>query len=186
MKTTADYFAGAASFDAMADASVEYGPLLRAQRDRAVVPADLVARVEALGSHWRLLTISEDWCIDSQSIVPVVAAFAEATPNLELRCVTRDGEPALMDAHLTNGVSRAIPVVIAIDADGQERAWWGSRPAPLKAKVAEEWKAMEKPERNKEVRRWYAIDKGRTTLEEIVAMLEQVAAAQPASATAGA
>ncbi len=39
--------------------------------------------------------------------------------------------------------------------------------------------------RNKEIRRWYAIDKGRTTLTEIVELLEQVAAGQTASAIAG-
>lgn len=180
-----DYFADATSFSAMAAASPEYGPLWTAQRERAVVPADLLARVEALGGRWHLLAISEDWCIDSQSLVPVVSALADAASNLELRLVSRDAEPALMDAHLTNGVSRSIPVVIILDADHQERAWWGSRPKALKQLVANEWKALEKAERNKEVRRWYAIDKGRSTLEEIVALLEQAAVSQPASATAG-
>lgn len=189
-KTSRDYFTGAATFDQMATASTEYGTLFKAQRERAAVPADLLARVEALGGKWHLLAISEDWCIDSQSVVPVIAALADTASNLELRCVARDAEPELMDAHLTNGVSRSIPVVIALDAEYQERAWWGSRPAPLKERVAAEWKQLEKPERNKEIRRWYAMDKGRTTIEEIVTMLERVAAAeaagQPANATAGA
>jgi hypothetical protein len=185
MKTPRDYFAGASPFAAMAAASAEYGPLLTAQRERAVVPADLLARVEALGGAWRLLAISEDWCIDSQSVVPVVSALADAASNLELRVVARDAEPELMDAHLTNGTARSIPVVILLDADYQERGWWGSRPQALKERVATEWKPLDKPERNKEIRRWYAMDKGRTTLEEIVSLLERAAAAQPASVTAG-
>lgn len=185
MKTSHDYFTDAATFDAMAAASPEYGPLWNAQRQRAVVPADLLARVEALGGTWRLLAISEDWCIDSQSLIPVVSALADAANNVELRLVSRDAVPELMDAHLTNGTSRSIPVVIVLDADAQERGWWGSRPQPLKERVAGEWKGLEKAERNKEVRRWYAMDKGRTTLEEIVTLLERAAAAQPASVTAG-
>ena len=44
---------------------------------------------------------------------------------------------------------------------------------------------MEKPARNREIRRWYAMDKGRTILEEITGLLEHAAATQPASATAG-
>jgi hypothetical protein len=167
----------------MAAASAEYGALLSAQRARAVVPDDLLARVSALGGQWRLLVISEDWCIDSQSIVPVLAALADAAPNLELRTVSRDADPALMDAHLTNGTARAIPVVIVLDADYAEFGWWGSRPRALQARVAAEWKALDKPERNKEVRRWYAMDKGRATLEEIVALLER-AAASPAGVNA--
>ncbi len=185
MKTSSDYFLAAATFAEAAAASAEYGPLWTAQRERAVVPADLQARVEALGGKWHLLVISEDWCIDSQSLVPVVSALADAASNLELRMVSRDAEPALMDAHLTNGTARSIPVVIVLDAAYQERAWWGSRPQALKQRVATEWKALEKPERNKKVRRWYAMDKGRSTLEEIVTLLEQVAAIQPASVTAG-
>jgi hypothetical protein len=43
---------------------------------------------------------------------------------------------------------------------------------------------MEKPARNREIRRWYAMDKGRTILEEITSLLETAAAAQPLSATA--
>jgi hypothetical protein len=169
----------------MVAASPAYGPLLQAQRERAAVAPELLARVEALGGHWRLLAISEDWCIDSQSVVPVIAALADAASNLELRVVSREAEPALMDAHLTNGTARAIPVVIVLDAEHQERGWWGSRPQPLKARVAAEWTHLEKADRNKEVRRWYAIDKGRSTLEEVVALLERAAANQPASAIAG-
>lgn len=186
MKTTREYFEGASPFAAMAAASVEYGPLLTAQRARAVVPADLLARVEALGGAWRLLAISEDWCLDSQNVVPVVSALADAASNLDLRVVARDAEPELMDAHLTNGTARSIPVVIVLDADLEERGWWGSRPRALQERVVSEWKPLDKPERNKEIRRWYAMDKGRTTLEEIVSLLERVAAAQPASTTAGA
>ncbi|MBM3906452.1 MAG: thioredoxin family protein [Gemmatimonadetes bacterium] len=193
MYSTRDSYGRAVPFAAMAAASAEYGALLTAQRARAVVPDDLLARVTALGGSWRLLVISEDWCIDSQSIAPVVAALADAAPNLELRTISRDADPALMDAHLTNGTARAIPVVVVLDADYVEHGWWGSRPRALQARVAAEWKQLEKPERNKEVRRWYAMDKGRSALEEIVALLEQFAAStagaaavQSASATAGA
>jgi hypothetical protein len=185
MKTSADYFAGAASFGAMTAAAAEYGSLFNAQRARAVVPTDLLARVEALGGAWRLLVISEDWCIDSQSSVPVVSALADAASNLELRVVSRDANLELIDAHLTNGTARSIPVVIVLDADHQERGWWGPRPTALQARVAAEWKQLEKPERNKEIRRWYAVDKGRTVLEEIVSLLEHAAAPQSASVTAG-
>ncbi|MHB1312145.1 MAG: thioredoxin family protein [Gemmatimonadaceae bacterium] len=185
MKTLHDYFAGGSTFAGMASASAEFGPLFTAQRERALVPDDLVARAEALPGDWHLLVISEDWCIDSQSTTPVLAAFADRAANLDLRIVGRDANLELMDAHLTNGKSRSIPVVILLDADYQERAWWGPRPSPVQRLATTDWKDMEKPARNREIRRWYAMDKGRTILEEIVGLAEQAAAAQPASASAG-
>ncbi|MBA4072862.1 MAG: hypothetical protein C0497_13640 [Gemmatimonas sp.] len=185
MKPLSDYHTGAASFADMATASTEYGALFQAQRERALVPADLLARTEALGDAWHLLVISEDWCIDSQSAVPVVSALADAAANLSLRIVSRDAHPELMDTHLTNGTSRSIPVVIVLDANFEERGWWGPRPRALQERMATEWKQLDKPERSREIRRWYAVDKGRTILEEVVALLERAAVAQPAIATAG-
>lgn len=185
MTNLLNHFNSGLSFAEMAAASAEHGTLLNAQRDRAVVPDDLLARTQALRGPLHLLVISEDWCIDSQSTLPVVAALADRADNLDLRIVGRDANPELIDAHLTNGTARSVPVVIVLDADHTELAWWGPRPAALQQRVSTDWKALEKPERNKEIRRWYAIDKGRTTLTEIVQLLEQVTANQPASAIAG-
>jgi hypothetical protein len=185
MKNPKDYFDDGLTFAQMAAASPEHGPLLTTQRQRAQVPEELAARVETLAGDWHLLAISEDWCIDSQSAIPVISALADRASNLDLRIVGRDANPELIDAHLTNGKSRSIPVVILLDADYVERAWWGPRPAAVQALAGTEWKAMEKPERNREIRRWYAMNKGRMILEEIVGLVEQAAADQPASAIAG-
>ena len=185
MTNLRQYFDRGLLFSGMAGASAEHGALLAAQRERAVVPDDLVARANALGGSLHLLVISEDWCIDSQSTVPVIAAFADRTDNVDLRIVGRDANPELMDAHLTYGTARSVPVVIVLDGDYDEGDWWGPRPVPLQHLVREEWMSLEKPERNREIRRWYAIDKGRTTLTEIVQLLEQVAAGQTASAIDG-
>jgi Thioredoxin len=183
MSNLRQYFDDGLSFAAMAAASPEHGALLAAQRERAVVPGDLLARVQTLAGPLHLLVISEDWCIDSQSTLPVIAALADRADSVDLRIVGRDANPELIDAHLTNGTARSVPVVIVLDADYVEFAWWGPRPASLQQLVSTEWKALEKQARNKEIRRWYAIDKGRATLTELVSLLEQVG--QTASAIAG-
>lgn len=184
MKTLKDYFDGGVTFPQMVAGSAQYGPLFAAQNARAIVPDDLLARAQSLGSNWHLLVISEDWCIDSQSSLPVIAALADRATNLDLRIVERDANPELMDAHLTNGTARSIPVVILLDANYVERGWWGPRPSELQLKTTGEWQTLEKPARNRESRRWYAMDHGHAVLEEIVALMEQ-AAVQPASASAG-
>ena len=141
--------------------------------ERAVVPEDLVERAEAVPGDWKLLVISEDWCGDAANTIPVVAAFAEAAQNVDLRLIGRDDHLDLMDEHLTNGTARAIPVVLVLDGEGHERGWWGPRPADLQAWFYGDGQSFDKAERYRELRKWYARDKGRTTLDEIVSLIEQ-------------
>ncbi|MEM1116596.1 MAG: thioredoxin family protein [Bacteroidota bacterium] len=148
--------------------------LWRRTYERARVPDDLVARAEAVPGAWRLLVISEDWCGDASNTVPVLAAFAEAAPNVDLRIVERDQNLDLMDAHLTDGTKRAIPVAIVLDGQGRERGWWGPRPTDLQAWFySDDAQALEKDDRYRELRKWYARDQGRTTIEEVLAIIEQ-------------
>jgi len=139
---------------------------------RAVVPDEFVRRVAALGGAWHLLVLSEDWCGDAVNSVPVVARLAELAPNVDLRVLARDENLDLMDAHLT-GTSRSIPVVIVLDEEFNERGWWGPRPAELQKWALGPGQALDKDARYREIRTWYARDKGRATLEEVVRVMER-------------
>lgn len=171
-----DRYEAAATFDAYVAAAVDNADLWRDAARLVRVPDETVARAAAIPRHWHLLVLSEDWCGDAVNSVPHVARLAELAPNLDLRVVGRDANPDLMDAHLT-GTARSIPVVIVYDEAFVERAWWGPRPAPLQAWVfGPEGQALDKPERYRHVRGWYARDRGRTTLDEILTLLERAAA----------
>jgi hypothetical protein len=141
---------------------------------RARVAPEAVVRAAALPGRWHLLALSEAWCGDAVNTLPYLARLAELAPNIELRVAGRDENPDLMGAHLTNG-SRSIPIVLALDESFVERGCWGPRPAELQAWVLGPGKALEKAERYKEVRRWYARDGGRTTVDELLTMLEGAA-----------
>jgi hypothetical protein len=65
--------------------------------------------------------------------------------------------------------------VILLDEDFVEQGWWGPRPTDLQRWVLEEGLKMDAEERYKTVRRFYARDKGRTTLDEIVTGIEAAA-----------
>lgn len=140
--------------------------------DRARVDDDLLERARALAGPWHLLVLSEDWCGDAVNSVPVVARLAEQVAALELRILARDRNPELMDAHLT-GTSRSIPVVMALDGEFREHGWWGPRPAELQRWFLETGKSMEKVSRYREIRTWYARDRGVSTIREIVELLEK-------------
>ncbi|MCH7638722.1 MAG: thioredoxin family protein [Bacteroidetes bacterium] len=144
---------------------------------RAAIPADILERARKLPGNWRLLILSADWCGDASNIVPVIQRLVEAAPNLDLRLLDRDDHLDLMDEHLTGGTAQAIPAVIILDQNNTERAWWGPRPAELQTWVKTEGQAYSKNERYKEVRKWYARDKGRSSLDEVVALLELASAA---------
>jgi Thioredoxin len=175
-------YAGATTFADFLAGVHTNAELWRAVAARAQVPPDLAARTAALRGEWHLLILSEDWCGDAVNTVPVVARLCEANPRLDCRLLARDANPDLMDTHLTNG-SRSIPVVMVLDADYVEHGWWGPRPTELQRWVLTEGQALEKSERYRQVRGWYARDRGRTTLEEILALLER---AGTAAGTAGA
>lgn len=120
------------------------------------------------GTRRRLLVIAEDWCGDASSTIPAVARFADAVPGMELRVLRRDEHPELMDRYLTDG-ARAIPIVIVLDEAWGELGHWGPRPAALQAFVMENRPLIPKAELYPQVRRWYARDRGETTLREVLA-----------------
>jgi hypothetical protein len=186
MVTRERYYA-AWSFDEMVTAATSNVELWKSVRARATIDEEALRRVRALGGSWHLLALSEDWCGDSVSTLPFVDALAAATDNVDLRILRRDTNPDLMDSHLTDARSRSIPVVMALDDQFREHGWWGSRPTLLQHWVLGEGQALEKTERYKEQRRWYARDHGRTTVEDVVALLERAReSVQGASASSSA
>jgi hypothetical protein len=166
-------YLGAPEFEEMLAAAAQNAGLWASVWRRAAVPDEVVRRVAALGGAWHLLVLSEDWCGDAWNTVPIIARLAQLAPNADLRVLARDRNLDLMDAHLT-GTSRSIPVVMVLDAEFNERGWWGPRPKALQQWVLGPGQALEKDARYREIRSWYARDKGRTTLEEVVGMLEDI------------
>ena len=167
-----EHYARATTFAQFLDGAQAHAQLWRDISARAAVPAAMVERAREVGAPRRLLVLLEDWCGDAINTVPYLAALAEAVPGLELRVLRRDEHPALMDAHLSPTGGRAIPVVIVLDADYEELGWWGSRPAELQQwATSPEARAMDAKDRYRVVRTWYARDRGRTTMREVLDLL---------------
>lgn len=144
--------------------------LWQATARRAPVREEAVERIKEVGGTWKLLVLADDWCGDAVNTLPVMARLAESAPNLDLRVVGREEFPEIMDRHLTRE-ARAIPVAILLDEKGEEQGWWGPRPRALQAWFDAEGRAMEKAERYKEIRRWYARDRGVSTAREIAELV---------------
>jgi hypothetical protein len=165
-------FRAAPTFEQYLDTARANQELWRGVHRLARVPEDLAARASAIIRVRNLLVLSEDWCGDAVNLVPLIARTAEQSPSVDLRVLGRDANPDIMDAHLTNG-SKSIPIAILYDAAFDEVGWWGPRPRKLQEWVMTDGKALPKDERYREIRRWYARDRGRSTFEDIVALLER-------------
>jgi len=143
------------------------------------IPEWATQRSRALGRRFRLVVLAEDWCGDASSTIPVLARWAEETGNVELRILRRDRNPQVMDRYLTNG-ARSIPLAIVLTDQMEELGRWGPRPAELQAFVLRE-RAAGRTSRDyhPEVRRWYAKDKGESTLREVLEVVERASAVGP-------
>lgn len=139
----------------------------------AVVSPDAIERLRQLPGEWRLLALSEDWCSDCVSCLPVIARLAERS-GIDLAVLGRDANPDIMDAHLSSG-ARSIPTVAILDPEGRRRAWWGPRPSPLHRWMRNEGLFLPTTEQGRRKRAWYARDRGRTVVKEIVEAIERAA-----------
>ncbi len=168
-------FFGGQTLGAYIDAADRNQEFWRGVHRTARVPAGLTGRARTIPEVWHFLVLSEYWCGDAVNSVPQIARVCELIPGAHLRVLGRDANPDLMDAHLTRD-TRSIPVVMVLDAAFLEHGWWGPRPRLLQEWFLEEGRLLEKPERSRRIREWYARDRGRSAQEEVLALVEAAAA----------
>ena len=118
------------------------------------------------------LVLTEGWCGDAAQSLPVIKALADLNTNIGMRILLRDENPALMDQYLTNGVSRSIPRLIAVDpATGTELFNWGPRPMALQERFyGMRSEGLPYDMIKEELQRWYNKDKTETIQRELAAL----------------
>jgi hypothetical protein len=110
--------------------------------DRFILNEDDDVLLEKIqGKQLRVIVLTEDWCGDALVNNPILLKIAEAS-NMEVRFLLRDQNLELMDQYLTNGTSRAIPIFIFIDQNGDEQAVWGPRAQKIQNLVDLERRAL--------------------------------------------
>jgi hypothetical protein len=141
--------------------------------DKSIVllpEAATLIRSITLPQTWLVLT--EAWCGDAAQSLPVMHALAALNPLITLRLLMRDENPLLMDRYLTNGVSRSIPKLIALDDITLEELFtWGPRPAVLQKEFMQMKAAgMEYHAIKEELQRWYNKDKTVSIQQELASL----------------
>jgi thiol-disulfide isomerase/thioredoxin len=159
-------YEAAPDFATYLGAVTKHAELWQALYRTAAVSSEAIERMRAAAASVRLLVLSEDWCSDCFSTVPIIARLAE-NAGMDLRVLARDANLDLMDAHLSSG-TRSIPVVMALDGGFNVRSWWGPRPAVLQRWYRSDSLLLESAERSRKKRAWYARDRGKTAVTEVL------------------
>ena len=127
-----------------------------------------------------LLVLTEPWCGDSLAIFPVVRRIMEANDSWSMRILLRDENLDLMDQFLTMG-GRSIPIFLFLAEDYSLLFKWGPRPKATR-QIFEEHRQqiregkIEKMEVIKKIRSFYAKDRGKAILSELLAVFEDIQA----------
>jgi hypothetical protein len=143
----------------------------RLEKTIQVLPA-VATQLSSVDRPQTWLVLTEGWCGDAAQSLPVKNALAELNPLISLRLLLRDENLELMDRFLTNGVSRSIPRLIAVDAVTSEVLFtWGPRPAALQESF-EGMRSEGLPFEviKEEIQRWYNQNKTVAIEQELAAL----------------
>jgi hypothetical protein len=80
------------------------------------------------GAPLRVLALTEDFCGDSAQFIPPIARLAQELENVELRLLLRDQHRELASNYRRKDGYQAIPVLIVLDAEGDELGFLIERP----------------------------------------------------------
>lgn len=162
------------------DALTKYSELNEVRMNRLEktiqITEEVTQSLQNLQSHYIWLVISEGWCGDAAQLVPIIHKMAELSEKIDFRIVLRDENEALMNQFLTNG-GKAIPKLLILDAETLTvLSDWGPRPEGAKNLILD-YKAQHgvvDETAKTELQKWYLHDKGISTQNEIMVLVEKV------------
>ena len=133
-------------------------------------------KLKSLDSEYIWLVISEGWCGDAAQLLPIINKMALQSDNIVLRIVLRDENEELMNLFLTNK-SKAIPILIVVDKKtGSVLGNWGPRPkgaADLIVDYKKQFGVVDETAKNN-LQLWYLHDKGLSTQEELINLIQNL------------
>lgn len=122
--------------------------------------------------HGKILIISEPWCGDASSTLPVLNEFFNKH-NVETRIFLRDSDTSLIDKFLTNG-TQSIPKVLILNEDYSVKNTWGPR-SEFGTELLKKFKAnpeeYPREEFYNDLQKYYAKNKGKDAITEIINLL---------------
>lgn len=133
---------------------------------------ETIAKVKEVDQPVTWLVLTEGWCGDAAQTLPIINKIAEESNYIDLKIVLRDENEDLMNQFLTNG-GKAIPKLIALDANSNVIDSWGPRPTIPTQMVVDYKKEHGQLDADfkKDLQVWYNKDKGINTQEDMMRLL---------------
>lgn len=179
---SAPWPAAADSLVALYEKGMEWRAFLQGVRARrqawydnyttATVDATTVERLARVPGRWRFLVVAVDACGDSANTIPYLARLVEASERLDLRVVNPTEGAWVMAARRSEDGRAATPTVVLLDEDGRERGCWVERPYALRQVLDEHRAGRIGGSFVEVITAWREQDRGRSTVEDMVALLE--------------
>lgn len=139
-----------------------------------VVSDELKVLIQKIDLPQTWMIISETWCGDSAQNIPYIAKIADLNSKINLKIILRDTNPEIMDKYLTNG-TRSIPILAALDEEGEELFKWGPRPQEAKQLIADLiLQDVEKNIRVEKLHLWYGRNRGKNLEIEFMEILRSI------------
>jgi thiol-disulfide isomerase/thioredoxin len=133
---------------------------------RLKLKPSLSQAIEHIEEQQNWLVITEHWCGDASQINPIINKVSkESNGKINLKFIYRDENESLIDAHLTDGRSRSIPILIQLDSDYNLMDSYGPRPAEAQKLVLSLLAQGESY--NIPLHTWYAKDKQKAIQDDI-------------------
>ena len=145
----------------------------------AAVPDALLTRALAVPGPWKILVVAVDGCSDSVNTIPYIAKLAKQLPQVELRIINSTVGKEVMEAHRTPDGRAATPTIVLLDSTFVEKGCFIERPPELQARMAEQKEKQSGDAAFEGKMKWYEGDKGQSTIQQIVVLLEEAAAGRP-------
>jgi hypothetical protein len=131
---------------------------------------DLVATIKGIDQTLNWLVITEHWCGDASQINPIIQKVAELSEGkINLRFIYRDEDEKLINAHLTDGRSKSIPILIQMDEDFNVLGTYGPRPADAQKLVMDI--LAKGGDYNIDLHTWYARDKQQSIQDDLMELI---------------
>lgn len=137
--------------------------------------SDAINKFKSQSHLVNMLLIGDAWCGDCAQIIPVINKIAMSSEGkYNLKIISRDTYPDLIDKYQSNG-AKAIPkVLILCNETGELLCTWGPRPTPAQ-EIMLNWKKNKDTitweDFEKELHLWYARDKGQTIINEFTQLM---------------
>ncbi len=134
-------------------------------------------KLSRIKKSYEWLLIGDAWCGDCAQIIPVMNHLVKGTHGkIELRIISRDTFPNLIETYTTNG-AKSIPKLLIMNSETKRvMAEWGPRPQPAqdimlhwkKNKLTISWESFEK-----DLHLWYTKDKGQSITNELIELIDE-------------